>query len=77
MVRMHIPFACPVCGSEIGRGAVPHEEHPRHLVDPPVCGLGREDRRNQQFERGREIQLDVRIRVQPGQLAVDPARSPD
>jgi hypothetical protein len=39
------------------------------------CPFG-QDRRDQQFKRRREIELDTRIRVKPGQLTVDPACSP-
>jgi hypothetical protein len=65
----------PVCSGVVGRAAVPGEKYPRHLVDLPLCGLGGQNRRDQQFERGREVQFDVRIRVQPGQITIDPARS--
>ena len=57
-------------------GVVPGEQHRGHLVDPPVRGPDGQDRRDQQLERRGEIQLDTRIGVQPGQLTVDPARSP-
>ena len=65
-----------VCRGVVAGGAVPGEQHWGHLVDPPVRGPGGQDRRDQQLERRGEIQLDTRIGVQPGQLTVDPARSP-
>jgi hypothetical protein len=65
-----------VCRGVVAGGAVPGEQHSGHLVDPAVRGPGGQDRRNQQLERRGEIQLDARIGVQPGQLTVDPARSP-
>src|SRR5258706_7106591 len=65
-----------VRGGVVGGCAIPGEQHPGYLVDPPVRGLGGQDRRNQQFERRREIELDTRIRVQAGQITVAPACSP-
>src|SRR5580693_1492190 len=48
-----------VRGGVVSGGAVPGEKHPGYLVDPPVRSLGGQDRRDQQFERRREIELDT------------------
>jgi imidazolonepropionase-like amidohydrolase len=48
------------------------------LVDAHThCGLGRQDRRQQELQGRAELQLEVRVRVDSRQLTVDPACSAD
>ena len=62
-----------VCGGVVAGRGISGEQRWSHLVDQPVRAPGRQDRRNQQFERRGEVQLDTRVWVQPGQFTIYPA----
>ena len=63
-------------GHVLGR-RVRGEERGRRLVDPQVGGLGGQDRGDQQLEGVLEVQLGVGVRIDLGELAVDPAGAAD
>ena len=60
-------------GGEVGGRRVAREEGRGHLVDPDIGRLSREDRRDEQLQRGLEVELAVRVGVALVEQAVAPA----
>ena len=60
-----------------GRVAVAGEQWRCHEVDPPVGALRREDRGDEQLERGREVEFAVGVGVGLGQDPVHAPGTPD
>src|SRR5439155_680115 len=67
----------PGGGGVVGRRAVPREQDGRHYVDPPVGALRRQDGGDEELQRGGEVELRMRVRVDPREFPVDPARPAD
>ena len=61
----------PVGGRVVGGGPVAREQHRGDQVDPLVRGLRGQDRGDQQFQRGGEVELSVGIGIEQGEFAVD------
>ena len=54
-------------GARVVRGrGVAREQRRGHHVDPLVGGLRGQDRRDEQLERGLEVQLGVHVRIEHG-----------
>ena len=58
-------------------GGVLREQRGRRLVHPQVGRLGGQDRGDEQLEGVAEVQLRVGVRIDLGELAVDPAGATD
>jgi hypothetical protein len=67
----------PVGRGVVRGGPVAAEQDRRHLIHQLVGGLRGQDGGDQEFQRGGEVELGADVRVELGELAVDPAGAAD